>query len=395
MAKNKIAKIILMMLMCTAVLAAAVWAMPGKTVHAAEPSIKSKIKENKQFDLTNRYMKSWLNHYSFGTAQWWGLTAEKSYPTPVRLKWKTKGVKAKKYVVRLSTDPQMKKAKSYVADKKFIDIDNLMTGQQYFWQVYVKGKKSVITPVNKFRTKEGFRTIRMPGVSNVRDLGGKKVKGGVIRQGMLFRSGRLNNITAEGKKVANKDLKLKTEFDLRKPGTTIGEEATGSSSVLGSKVKYVTLSGTGGTQFFYLFEYLWPGMWETAKIKDPELNKNLIAQEIRVLANKNNYPVIFHCKIGRDRTGTLAFIVGGLLGAKKNDLYKDYEMSFYSIDGCEPTGATPEGISKRAKKIYNEINKYGSARDSFSKRVELFLRDCGVSKKDIKKVRRNLIEYDD
>ena len=83
------------------------------------------------------------------------------------------------------------------------------------------------------------------------------------------------------------------------------------------------------------------------------------------------------------------------MGAKKNDLYKDYEMSFYSIDGCEQTGTTPEGISKRAKKIYNEINKYGSARDSFSKRVELFLRDCGVSKKDIKKVRRNLIEYDD
>ena len=392
MTKNVVTKKTLMLLLCVLVFAAAFWAMPGKTVHAAEPSIKSKIKDNKQFDLTNKYMKSWLKHYSFGKAQWWGLTLEKSYPNPVRLKWKTTGVKAKKYVVRLSTDPQMKKAKKYVADKKYIDIDNLMTGQQYFWQVYVKGKKSVKTPVNKFRTKEGFRTIRMPGVSNVRDLGGKKVKGGVIKQGMLFRSGRLDNITAEGKKVANKDLKIKTELELRGSDDAIGR------SMLGSKVKYVALSGTGGTEFrllFNHFKFVFQNAWAITKIKDPELNKNLIAQEIKVLANKNNYPIIFHCQIGRDRTGTLAFIVGGLLGVRVNDLYKDYEMSFYSIDGCQQTGVTTERISKRANRVYREINKYGSGRDSFSKKVELFLRDCGVSKKDINKVKRNLIEYDD
>ena len=404
MTRNVVTKKTLLMLLCVLVFVAAFCAMPGKTVHAAEPSIKSKIKDNKQFDLTNKYMKSWLKHYyykSIGKADWWGLipqkSEKKSYPAQVRLKWKTKGIKAKKYVVRVSTDPQMKKAKKYIADKKYIDIDNLMTGQQYFWQVYVKGKKSVTTPINKFKTKEGFRTIRMPGVSNVRDLGGKKVPGGVVKQGMLFRSGRMDkdNIKPEAIKIANKDLKIKTEFDLRKPGTTIGEEATGSSSVLGSKVKYITLKGTGATQFPYLFRHLFPSFWPDAKIPDPELNKNLIAQEIRVLANKNYYPIVFHCKIGRDRTGTLAFIVGGLLGEDRLDLFKDYEMSYYSGDGCEHGTATTQSISARPKVIYNEINKYGRGKDSFSKRVELFLRDCGVSKKDINKVKRNLIEYDD
>ena len=40
-----------------------------------------------------------------------------------------------------------------------------------------------------------------------------------------------------------------------------------------------------------------------------------------------NYPIIFHCNGGADRTGSLAFILGALQGVSEADLIKDYEFT--------------------------------------------------------------------
>ena len=67
------------------------------------------------------------------------------------------------------------------------------------------------------------RFIDCDGVTNMRDLGGYNADGGVVKQGMIFRSGRLNasyttnykvEITDEGKKTLEQ-LGIKTEIDLR------------------------------------------------------------------------------------------------------------------------------------------------------------------------------------
>ena len=45
-----------------------------------------------------------------------------------------------------------------------------------------------------------------------------------------------------------------------------------------------------------------------------------------IVANKNIY---FHCRIGTDRTGTLAYILEGLLGVPEEERVEDYELSFF------------------------------------------------------------------
>ena len=45
---------------------------------------------------------------------------------------------------------------------------------------------------------------------------------------------------------------------------------------------------------------------------------------------RNDKPVYFHCAIGRDRTGTLAFLLEGVLGMSKSDIYKEYELTNFS-----------------------------------------------------------------
>ena len=45
---------------------------------------------------------------------------------------------------------------------------------------------------------------------------------------------------------------------------------------------------------------------------------------------KEDKVVYFHCHGGSDRTGTLAFLIEGLLGVSEEDLSKDYEVTYYS-----------------------------------------------------------------
>ena len=49
--------------------------------------------------------------------------------------------------------------------------------------------------------------------------------------------------------------------------------------------------------------------------------------------NDPDYALYFHCRIGADRTGTLAYLLEGLLGVSEEDRYRDYEMTvFFGLD---------------------------------------------------------------
>jgi protein-tyrosine phosphatase len=50
------------------------------------------------------------------------------------------------------------------------------------------------------------------------------------------------------------------------------------------------------------------------------------AMEEIAYEHKNLY---FHCRIGTDRTGTVAYVLEGLLGVPEEDRIQDYELSFF------------------------------------------------------------------
>ncbi|NIY15094.1 MAG: hypothetical protein GWM98_09410, partial [Nitrospinaceae bacterium] len=60
------------------------------------------------------------------------------------------------------------------------------------------------------------RWIRVPGITNVRDLGGWPLPGGRrIRQGMVFRSSEMNghlNLTSRGKHILEEELGIRTDL---------------------------------------------------------------------------------------------------------------------------------------------------------------------------------------
>ena len=203
-----------------------------------------------------------------------------------------------------------------------------MVGYDYYWQVeaMLENGNTSLSPVSAFKTAATCpRMIFVEGVTNVRDMGGWQTESGkTVKQGLLYRCGRLNKssssqinaeITENGKKTMLDMLKIKTEIDLRMVSNNEVGGLT-DTSPLGDGVQYAQCP-----MDYTASNYL------TA-------NKQKIATVFGILSNENNYPVIYHCNIGTDRTGLISFLVDGLLGVSEEDLYRDYLMSnFGNIGG--------------------------------------------------------------
>ncbi len=230
-----------------------------------------------------------------------------------------------------------------------IDIDNLYTNYDYAWQIIYKQKNgnTIKSEIKCFRTRPGRRIINIEGVKNVRDLGGIITKkGSVIKQGLLYRSGEIDTpdhrITENGILVSSNILNIKTEIDLRKPEQR-GETSIIEQSLLGSNINYINYS-CAEYNFFI------------------ELENRNESDIIRIFSDYANYPILFHCVYGADRTGTIAYLIEGLCGVELDELTKDYELTAWRNRTYEPYKALVaaslelpgESLSDKIYKFFNE-----------------------------------------
>ena len=136
--------------------------------------------------------------------------------------------------------------------------------------------------------------------TNMRDLGGWACDGGSVRYGLLYRSGEL--VAADEDLFINQ-LGINTECDLTADGVP----------VFPGRMRFI-----GHTSY---------AMYSLSNTEAWRVNLRGIFDAVRY-----GDPVIFHCSMGADRTGTLACILEGLLGVSQSDIDKDYELtSFYAI----------------------------------------------------------------
>ena len=134
----------------------------------------------------------------------------------------------------------------------------------------------------------------------MRDLGGWACDGGTVRYGLLYRSGEL---VAADENLLIDELGINTECDLTADGTP----------AFPGKMRYI-----GHTSY---------AMYSLANTEAWRVNLRGIFEAVQY-----GDPVIFHCAMGADRTGTLACVLEALLGVSQSDLDKDYELtSFYAL----------------------------------------------------------------
>jgi hypothetical protein len=279
-------------------------------------------------------------------------------PPAVSLCWEdANGAADKTYTVRLSQSADMRNATEISVTGTSVEVEHLLIGTTYYWQVCAGEDASL---VHTFTTADGYpRFIRMDGVSNVRDLGGyRTLDGKRVKQGLAFRSAHLDGITAQGLAVAHDQLGIRTDLDLR----------GGASRPLGTSVAHVSVA-------MQWYEHIF----------DEQHHKDVRAA-VSVFAYEENYPILFHCSMGRDRTGTTAFLILGLLGVDEDTLRHEYYASFFSTQGAFDPEEFPLLIINM-NRLVDGFDAYGDEDDTLQQKIEAYLLDIGVTAKEIQSIR--------
>ena len=245
--------------------------------------------------------------------------AEYSHPQPYDLDFSKFIKDSDEYIFLLAEDKNFKiECQSYALNKQKnkLKLYNLKTNCHYYYKLIDSNGKSKCQ--SSFKTSVyPLRNLYIPGVTNCRDLGGYTTLDGKhkVKQGLLYRTASFNGNydyfdNVEGLKVIKNQLQIKTELDLR---TT--DEYNYTYSSLGEDINYIHCPLKTDQRYYLSY--------------NAEETKNIF----NALADINNYPLAFHCAIGTDRTGILAFCILGLLGVNLENAYKDYLFSNFANIG--------------------------------------------------------------
>lgn len=224
-------------------------------------------------------------------------------------------------VLRIGETPDLTDALQYVLDRErtSLEIHNLKVNTKYFYSVEVNG--CVYT--GSFSTADSPRFVHIPGAVNVRDIGGQKnLDGIVVKQGLLIRGSEIDGICETEYFVNDQNLEEAKEtfsfvydFDLREEQIFIGDYQ--SRFVKDQKHRFHESPEYG------------------------EIFQNYYKQRLRQifvdLADPEHYPMYLHCTYGADRTGTVVFLLQGVLNMSEEDMYREYMLSGYEFNKCLDT----------------------------------------------------------
>ncbi len=205
------------------------------------------------------------------------------------------------YAIKGTTDSELNVYNSYLGDNYFKVVANYSDGTTDSSKI-MKYKVDNVYP----------RNVKIDGMTNCRDMGGGRelVDGGHIKQGLIYRTsstkswgnGRAvvtDTITSSGKEVLFNQLGCKTEINVNNSG-----------------------SKQDGVE-----NYVEAYMWYDSGKHHLYRNAEPIKEVFHALANPDNYPIFYHCRIGTDRTGLCAILISSLLGVPENLIYQDYLFS--------------------------------------------------------------------
>ena len=258
------------------------------------------------------------------------------------------------------------------ADKDEITFSNPYLGANYYQLIatYTDGSTDE-APIKTFRVASSYpRNLTIEGMTNCRDIGGRAtVDGGMIKQGLIFRTsgknqnGSLTDATTE--EMIN-HLKLKNEINLAGDSNSYNLKLEGTTLFEGSRMD---TSSTGGYSHIS---------------RNAEAVKNFF----NFVADENNYPLFYHCKIGTDRTGLCTVLLHGLLGVSYEDIYQDYLFSNFGKIGEQRT--IGDGNSHDIRKYMDDFLAYSG--EKFQNKVYNILLSLGVAKETLDHIIENLVD---
>ena len=346
------------------------------------------------------------------------LRSRGSNPIPVRLQWNGE---AKEYLVTLRRLPDGKVAFSRVVATNCVEVDSLDIGAEWEWTVSAGDDQLA----GRFKTDDTYpRLVRMKGTENCRDIGGRRGLGGRrIRQGLVYRTAGLNSNAPIDYYSTDEILELEKCGKLAKMGTrgeklhkklAAGEKLSSHAHRNGlvkrsrfepgkrrlSEREVARILSTYGirsdidlrnddecygmtgsplgpsVKWFHISYRAYTGAFDD---KGMDINKKVFD----VFMDGDNYPIVFHCIGGADRTGTVAMLLEALIGVPEDELWRDYLA----------TGFVGNVSDQRHKKMF------GNALDCLKKlpgetlaeKTEAFFIEMGFTQEDVRSLRERLL----
>lgn len=284
---------------------------------------------------------------------------------------------------------------------KSMNMHNIDVASKLFkpnTQYYVKVSDSKGESFSdNFVTKDSPVIYTVDGTSNVRDIGGWKTSSGKrVKFNKLFRGANVDYLTDAGKYTFLHEMNIKTDLDLR---------GANASEVEHMDELLKNGSPSGCEKFINARINTYNDITTYPSTQNP-----VYKQAFEALAEPSNYPMYFHCTHGADRTGTLAFLLGGLLGVSLEDLTRDFELtSFYytmtrwrssisSQDGVYSFGESGSQASDiRFGPLYKDLMEtwgisHGAADESLQAAVENYLLNgLGITLEQINNIKNELV----
>lgn len=311
------------------------------------------------YESISDYSRSVVSDYNSSVY----YSGSRHHPLPVDLSW-TRTANAQAQTVMVSERADFEGAISFevAATASSFSVYNLIPGRTYYYKVLAKmpNGTTVVEASESFKTTGQVRMIKVDGVNNVRDIGGWPAAFGQrVCYGRVFRGGNLDAITASGREAFRDKVGVSAELDLRR-----SDETVITASPLGADVPYLRISTT---------EY-YDGMVN---------NSTTLINDFKwIIRNlRQGRPTMFHCLIGADRTGTLAFMQEGVLGLSEYDLCRDYELTTFSVVGTRLRTQLSDMVayvkrytgSTLQNKFYNFLLSKGMTRDELDDYIAVML----------------------
>lgn len=173
------------------------------------------------------------------------------------------------------------------------------------------------------------RLVALQGPANFRDLGGHPTTAGHrVRRGRVYRSDSLSGLSAADVELLRQEIGIRTVIDLR-AGHEVEDYGHGP---LASHVRQLHLPIVDQTR-----EPPLPTRRERKALKFQTLDEiylfmlreygDRFAAVVRVIADGDTHPIVFHCAAGKDRTGLTAALVLGLCGVPDDLIVADFAFT--------------------------------------------------------------------
>lgn len=312
--------------------------------------VKDAVKKYLLTDLLNpAYANTLLSSFSNKEGR---LDAQ----VPVSLKLSVTDGSADSYKIELATNDAFKNAEiSYLESPSGVyEFKHLLANTTYYYRVTVYTGNGTDSVSGHFKTEDAPRILSIGGLSNVRDIGNWRTDSGKrIKQGLLIRGTEMDAAVESGYHLTNPGLVdmlnmfgIKTDMDLRAQ-TILSKDA------LGTRVEHKYYDMVMYDDIF------------------TDHGKEKVRMVFSDLSNPDHYPIYLHCTYGRDRTGTVCYLLEALLGVSRGDCLKDYGLSNVDIAYIQ--------IVENGLKAYEG--------DTLKEQTESYLLSCGVSEYQINSIR--------